>query len=214
MSSTKFLQRKRNRVLVICGSAVVAAAAVILLILFFSGKMDELFAPSLTWMSPAPVAASDRDEIVVDVVLSSLPDRAFPAASISVDFDRNKLDFLEVKQGTMMTLGVSKLNETTYNIPIWTCDTERSNELGVVNAMYLDTTGGKFSYVQDGFNKKDKDVMLRLAFRLRDSAMAGDTYSITFRDAVIATIGGTENKTSLATSIRTLKTYPAKIVVE
>lgn len=210
---SKFFQKKRNRVLVICG-AVLLVAAIALLILFQNGVLDELFAPSITLMSPSPVSASNRDEIVIDVVLSDLPDKIYPAASLSVEFDKNKLEFVGVKQGTMMTLGDSTEDKKTYNIPIWESDTPVSNQLGEINTMYLDITGGKFAYVREGFHKKDKDILLRLIFRLRDSAQAGEIYHITVKDVVIATVGGAENRTSLATSLRTLKAYPAKIVVK
>lgn len=212
-SSRKRPHRKKGFVaFFLCAAA--AIAAIVLFLFFRGGTLDTLFAPSLTLMSPAPVSVSDREEIIVNAVLSDLPDRVFPAASISVKFDKNKLEFVEVKQGTMMTLGNSKGDEQTWNIPIWEGDVATSNRLGEVNIMYLDITGGKFAYVREGFHKNDNDILVRLAFRLKDSAGAGDIYHITVKDAVIATVGGAENNTSLATGKQTLKSYPAKIVVQ
>jgi hypothetical protein len=215
MDKTETTQGSRKkRILAFSLCAVVAIAVAASLLLFRNGAFDTLFAPSLTLMSPAPVSASDRSEIIIDAVLSDLPDRVFPAASISVDFDPNKLEFVGVKQGTMMTLGGAKGNEQTWNIPIWESDAAASNRLGEVNTMYLDMTGGQFAYIREGFQKNDHDILVRLAFRLKDSAIAGDIYHITVKDAVIATVGGAENNTSLATGKQTLKAYPAKIVVE
>lgn len=209
--TSNLFKNKRNRVLTICGAFLLIATTIFLFLR--GGGMEELFAPALTLMSPAPIAATNREEIIVDVVLSDLPDRSYPAASLSVEFDKNALEFVGVKQGTMMTLGNSTEDKITYNIPIWNSDVEVSNQLGEINTMYLDITGGKFAYVRKGFAKNDKDILLRLSFRLRDSVQAGKIYNITVKDAVLATIGGAEKRTSLATNLRTLKAYPAKIVV-
>lgn len=210
---SKFLKKKRNRVFIIC-CTVLLIAGIVLAVLLGGGVLGELFAPSITLMSPAPIAANYREEIVVDVVVSDLPDNVYPAASLSVEFDKDKLEFTGIKQGTMMTLGDSTKEKKTYNIPIWKSDIEVSNRSGEINTMYLDITGGKFAYDRDGFDEKDKNILLRLTFRLRDSVQAGEVYHITVRDAVIATIDGTENRTSLATNLRTLKAYSAKIVVK
>ncbi len=211
---SNFFQNKRNRVFTIFGAALIIVAITLVFFLFQGGGINELFAPSITLMSPEPVFASHREEIIIDVVLSHLPDRSYPAASLSVEFDKNMLEFVGVKQGTMMTLGHSTGEKKTYNIPIWKNDVEVSNQLGEINTMYLDITGGKFAYVLEGFQKNDNDILLRLSFRLRDSVQAGKIYNITVKDAVIASIGGAETRTSLATSLRTLKAYPAKIIVK
>ena len=209
---SKFFQKKRNRVITIC--VAVALIIAIVWVVFFTSILERIFAPSITLMSPAPVLVFDRGEIVVDVVMSDLPERVFPAASLSAKFDKNKLELVSVKQGTMMTLNNYSEDETTYNIPIWKSDIEAANRLGKVNTMYLDMTGGQFAYVKEGFAKEEKDILLRLVFCLRDSAKAGEVYNITVEDAVLATVGGDYDNTSLATSNRTLKAYPAKIVVK
>ena len=208
---SKFFQKKRNRVLTIC--AAVILIIVIIWLIFWGNVLDRIFAPSLTLMSPEPVLAFDRGDIVVDVVISDLPDRVFPAASLSAKFDNNKLELISVKQGTMMTLNNYSKDEKTYNIPIWKSDIAAANKMGKVNTMYLDMTGGQFAYVKEGFVKDEKDILLRLVFCLRDSAQAGEVYNITVEDAVLATVGGDENRTSLATANQTLKAYSAKIVV-
>ena len=177
---------------------------------FFKG----LFAPSITLVSPAPIESSNRNEIVVDVLVSDLPDNIYPAASISVDFDKNKLEFIGIKQGTMMTLGNKTGDKQTYNIPIWSSDPEVSNNNGQINTMYLDMTGGKHAYVKEGFNKEDKNILLRLTFKLRDSVVSGENYKLTIRDAVIATVDNDTKRTSLASNQDTLKTHSAKIVVK
>ena len=206
-----FLSNKKNRIICIVSVIIVIIACVLFL---FRGEIEELFAPSVTLISPEPIEASDRTEIVIDVKLSDLPERMFPAGSISVEFDKNKLEYLGVKQGTMMTLGDSTGEDKVYNIPIWKDNINIANENGIINAMYLDITGGKYAYVKEGFSKENKDVLLRLTFRLRDSVVSGEIYNITIRDAVMATVENSIDNTSLATSNRTLKAYHAKIVVK
>lgn len=213
LRNSAFFQNKRNCVLVIAAAAVLLATIAVTLFFLLRGHGDALFAPTLTLLSPAPVSADNREEINIDVVLSELPDRVFPAASLSVRFDKNKLEFLGVRQGTMMTLGQSTQEEITYNIPIWENNVTVANQTGEINTMYLDITGGTFAYVAEGFAKQEKDILLRLRFRLRDSVQAGEVFDITVSDAVIAAVGGAQSRTSLATSLRTLKAYSAKIVV-
>lgn len=203
---------KINRIITICIS-VAFVVTTILLIIFRGSIFSGLLSPALTLMSPASLSVSNREEIIIDVVLSDLPDRVYPAASLSVEFDKNKLEFLGTKQGTMMTLGDSTGDKTNYNIPIWSSDVEVSNQLGRINTMYLDITGGNYAYVLEGFAKNESDVLLRLCFKLRDSVQSGEVYDITVNDAVIATVGGAETRTSLATDLRTLRVYHAKIVI-
>lgn len=210
---SKFLSKKRNRILCL----IIIIAMIIIPICIYLFKKDivkELFAPSIILSSPKPVEASNKDEILVDVKLSSLPKNLYPAASISVLFDQNKLEFIGVKQGTMMTLGKANSGQTAYSIPIWKSDIDVSNVYGQINTMYLDITGGTYAYTHEGYHKIKKNILLRLAFRLRDSAQSGDIYNLTIRDAVIATNDNEKNRTSLATSNRTLKAYHAKVIVK
>ncbi len=210
---SEFLSKKRNRIICLIAFIIIIIVP-ICIYLAKKGIVNELFAPSIILSSPKPIEASNRDEILVDVKLSSLPKNLYPAASISVIFDQNKLEFLGVKQGTMMTLGKANSGQAAYSIPIWKSDIAVSNVNGQINTMYLDITGGTYAYTHEGFNKTKKNILLRLAFRLRDSTQSGDIYNLTIKDAVIATADNEKNRTSLATSNRTLKAYHAKIIVK
>jgi hypothetical protein len=203
---------KVNRIITI-SVAVIFVAAIAVLFIFRGTIFAEFSAPAITLMSPAPVSAENREEIVIDAVLSDLPHGVFPAASLSVDFDRNRLEFVGVRQGTMQTL--SGAGNSGFNVPIWRSDAEASNRVGRINTMYLDITGGDFAYVREGFARERQDIILRLVFRLRDSVQAGDILDIVVVDAVIAAIDGSETGASLATdpNLRTLRAYSAKIVV-
>ncbi|MDR0459635.1 MAG: hypothetical protein LBG68_04110 [Coriobacteriales bacterium] len=209
----KFWDSKRNRFLTFAAGFLLIVLAVALF--YLRGPFGDASTPSITLMSPQPVSAASRDEIVIDVVLSELPEGNYPAASLSVEFDSSKLEFVGLKQGTMMTLGnVSANGEMHYDIPLWVADIAASNQRGVVNIMYLDISGGSHAYVADGFAKGQSDIVVRLVFRLRDSAIAGNQLNITVADACFATIGGAEDGSSLATSMKTLRAYPAMIIVK
>lgn len=203
---------KRKKILISSFTAI----ALILggLGLYFSKDSNPLFKPMLSLEPPSPIEASSRDEITVDVKMSKLPKNIYPAASISVGFDNNKLKFTGVKIGTMETYGSKVLNGRDYTIPTWDCDVEQSNKKGQVNAMYLDMTAGKFAYNEGGFEKDSKDIVLRLSFKLKDSAQSGESYYLDIRDAVFATVDGDKDKSSLASSINTLKTNNCNIVVK
>ena len=79
--------------------------------------------------------------------------------------------------------------------------------------MYLDMTAGKYSYSRDGFDNEKNNVLLRLGFKLKDSVSKGEVYNIKINDAVIATINGDIDKTSLATNQKTLRYSNCKIAV-
>lgn len=206
-------QKKNYKKILVTAAVLFSTVAAVYLYTNRKVLLPEVYSPSLTLTVPPAVDVTDREEIVIDVVLSNLPENRYPASSISVEFDNNKLEFTGVKQGTMMTLG-GPSKQQTYHIPIWLCDIEASNRRGQVNTMYLDITGGDYAYVPEGFDKKDKNILLRLAFRLRDSAVRGEVYHITFEDAVIATAENARDGSSLASENRTLKLYHGKIVVK
>jgi len=164
-------------------------------------------------MPPAPLESSNREEFIVDVILSDLPKNIYPAASLTIGFDKNKLEFTGTKLGTMMTYGDTTIDGNSMNIPLWDSNVERANEIGQINTMYLDMTAGKYSYSIDGFDSEKNNVLLRLGFKLKDSVTKGEVYNIKINDAVIATINGDVNKTSLATNQKTLRANNCKIVV-
>ena len=209
-ANDKFFQEKRNRIIIVCG-AILLIIAIVFGILLEKGMLNKFFVPSIILISPEPVAANNREEIVVDVVLSGLPDGVFPTAGLSILFDRKKLEFIGVKEGTMMTLGKSIGDEKTYKTPIWKTDVDISNRLGEIHTTYSDITSGGFAYVRECFRKNHSDILLRFIFRFRDSVQAGENYSILINEAAIR---GDEGKTSLTTDLQTLKVYPAKIIAK
>ena len=186
---------------------------IVAIFIVFRAK-KELNKPVLSLIPPKPIEYSSRDEFVVDVQLSALPHNLYPAASISVTFDNTKLEFTGIKLGTMMTYGDKRANGYSFDIPQWSCNTEVSNSKGEINAMYLDTTAGKYAYCSEGFDSDKKNTVLRLGFKLKDSAISGDSYNLTFKDGVFAVIDGDESKESLAMKMGTLRTNNCRIVVK
>jgi hypothetical protein len=186
------------------GLAVLAAAALIWYL-----NWGPAGVPALVLEKPAAISAQDRDEIVVDVRLTNLPEGVYPGASLAVEFDRGKLECVGVRQGTMKTLG----GAGGFSIPIWSVDADYANREGRVNAMYLDQTGETWAYAPDGFAKGDADILLRLVFRLRDSAQAGDELDLRVKDAVLATTDNALRGSSLATADRTLRAFHTTVEV-
>jgi len=196
---------------IITGS--IGSITIALIIFIVIKLMIVIQTPIITLMPPAPLEVLNRDEFTVDVILSDLPKNIYPAASLTLGFDKNKLEFTGTKLGTMMTYGDTTIDGNSMNIPLWECNIERANEIGQINAMYLDMTAGKYSYSEKGFDKEKNNVVLRLGFKLKDSVVKGDVYNIKIHDAVIATINGDVDKTSLATNQKTLRGNSCKIAI-
>lgn len=182
--------------------------SVVVLIFFIFKRGNIILKPTLILKPPAPIAASNHEEFTVDLELSKLPSNIYPAASISIKFNKNKLEFTGIKQGTMMISG------DEFTIPIWNCNTEKCNKDGEINSMYLDMTSGKNSYCAKGFDEEKKNIVLRLGFKLRDSAISGDVYNLTFKDAIFATVDGDKDKSSLSMELDTLHIKNCKIAVK
>ena len=165
--------------------------------------IKNLSSPKLSLEGPKEkIVASNRDEIVIPAVLSKLPGNSYPAASVTIDFNKNKLEFVEIRIGTMETYDdydESKDEEPRFKIPEWVYNTETANQDGVIKAMYLDTTASKNAYSQDGFEKDKKDIPFQLVFKLKDSVIAKDKLEISISQAVFATVNGDEDKSTLST---------------
>ncbi|WP_055069934.1 cohesin domain-containing protein [Clostridium massiliamazoniense] len=159
--------------------------------------------PTLMLKGPKEeVKANSKDEIVVPVTLSKLPEGIYPAASVSIKFDSNKLEFVSLASGTMETYNdYDKKGESkaTFKVPNWTYNAKLANEEGEIKAMYLDTTVGKNAYNKDGFKKDEKDMPFKLIFKLKSSANPKDNIKIELNEAVFATETGDKDKSTLST---------------
>ena len=160
-------------------------------------------APVLSLKSPTNEITYDyKDEIVIPVTLSKLPDNSYPAANVAVSFNKNKLKFVGIKIGTMEAYDdydKSKNEEPNFKIPEWVYNTDVANQEGVIKAMYLDTTASKNAYSLDGFKKKEKDIPFQLIFKLKDSVISNDKLALNIEEATFATISGDVDKSTLST---------------
>ena len=147
-----------------------------------------------------------KEEIVIPVKLSYLPSGVYPSASISVEFDKEKLEFTGIDKGTVQNF--------SKQVPAWNVDIDVSNKSGVVNAMYLDKSSGKNSYHKSGFEKGTKDTVLNLKFKLKDAAKSKDILHLNIADAVFATVNGDTNNSSLSTLKNTMKNKNLMIEVK
>ncbi len=148
----------------------------------------------------------------VDVKITSLPEGKYPAASIAVKFDNNKLELLGTKLGTLGVANPNSSNKMDDYVPEWYSNVIGSNQSGIIKAMYLDMSSGDKSYEGRFFEKSKKDVLLRLNFKLKDTAISGDQLKLSFDDVCFAAVEGSGVK-SLSTATRTLYTKTAAITV-
>jgi hypothetical protein len=159
----------------------------------------------LTVETPQKLSASQTDTLTLDVTISELGDTLYPAMSMSLRFDPSCLEFLGIEEGNVFVTD----SQVGRKLPQWSCNPEQCNKTGLINIMYLDLTGGKEAFTQSLLAEED-NVVLRLSFRLRGSARAGDVFDLIVEDAVFA---ASDESQSLAMNQGTLKVKNGKIVV-
>ena len=206
------MEEKKNskkKVIIIIAALVLIALAVPVFFLFRDGGALSL-APAVTIETPNKMSQSDRGEFTLDVTLSDLKEgELYPAASFSMNFDANKLEFLGLEEGNVLVPCEKKANGAVTELPKWGVNVERSNEIGQINVMYLDLTGGRQAFSKDLLPDGDR-VLFRLRFKLRGSVQSGDIIEISFADAVFA---ASDEKDSLASVKNTLKTRSGRVVI-
>lgn len=187
---------------------VVVVFLTLLAVLLLGMKEEEIESdiPMLVIETPQKISKSKSEEIILDVILSSLGDAVYPAASMSISFDSSRLEFVGVMEGNVF---VRSDEETLRKLPEWNCNPEKCNQSGKINIMYLDTMGGRNAFSK-ALLSEDENVVLRLKFRLRDSASNGDVCDLIFDDAVFA---ASDEAESLAMTTNTLKVRNGKIVI-
>ena len=199
-----FLKKRWPWILGVC----ILIAAVIFL-LAQCGKSESLLSdnPILTVETPQKLSASQTEEFTLDVTISDLGNARYPAMSMSLRFDSSRLEFMGIEEGN--TFVYDDKSSAGQKLPEWNCNTEKSNETGLINIMYLDMTGGKHAFSKD-LLADTENVVLRLKFRLRGSARPGDVLDLIVEDAVFAASDETQ---SLAMTTDTLKTKNGRLVI-
>ena len=199
---------KRNKILCFIVGGAILVCAVLLCIFLISkdGEEQNKDTPTLTVETPQKLSISETDTFVLDVTVSSFGDAIYPAASMSIAFDASRLEFLGVEEGNVF---IKSDNTSGQTLPEWSYNTAACNESGRINVMYLDMTGGKNAFSKDLLHE-DNNVVLRLKFRLRGSARAGDVCDLIVEDAVFAASDETQ---SLAMTTNTLTVKNGKLVI-
>ena len=200
--------KKRKKWPWIVGACVLAVAVGVSLF-FLLQKGAVLGKPVLEVETPQKISLSQGKEFVLDVTISDFGEAIYPAAGMSIAFDSSCLEFLGVEEGNVFITGDENGMGQARQLPDWNCNVEKSNELGLINIMYLDMTGGKYAFCRE-LLAEGNNVVLRLRFRLRGSAGVGDVYELVVEDAVFAASDETK---SLAMTRDTLKTKNGKIVI-
>lgn len=189
--------------------ALILAAMIIGLVLFLilGNRGASALTPAVTIETPDKMAANDHEPFSLELQLSTLKKERYPAASFSISFDPAKLEFLGIGEGNVLIN--NNENSSGTALPEWSVNVEQSNEVGVINILYLDMTGGRYAFSKELLQEKG-NVILLLNFRLRGSVRKGDILELSLDDAVFA---ATDETKSLASISGTLKTANGRIVI-
>ena len=201
-----WLKRNKKICFIVGGVLVVCTVLLCIFLIPKDGGEQNKDTPTLTVETPQKLSISDTDTFVLDVTVSSFGDAIYPAASMSIAFDASRLEFLGIEEGNVF---IKSDNTSGQTLPEWSYNTAACNESGRINVMYLDMTGGKNAFSKD-LLADDNNVVLRLKFRLRGSARAGDVCDLIVEDAVFAASDETQ---SLAMTTNTLTVKNGKLVI-
>lgn len=210
LSIVAVMKEHKKKLIVLVLAVVLVAGGVL-----FYPREEKV--PTLTLVSPKDkITVNTESEVIIPAVLSALPDELFSAASVVISFDKNKLEFVGMKIGTMQTYDdydETKDEEKRYKNPEWSYNVELANQEGEIRAMYLDMTAGKNSYSLDGYQENVQDIPFQLVFKVKDSVIKNEELTISIEEAVFATINGDVDKTTLSTkdNYSTLRTSNAII---
>ena len=201
-----WLKRNKKICFIVGGVLVVCTVLLCIFLIPKDGGEQNKDTPTLTVETPQKLSISDTDTFVLDVTVSSFGDAIYPAASMSIAFDASRLEFLGIEEGNVF---IKSDNTSGQTLPEWSYNTAACNESGRINVMYLDMTGGKNAFSKNLLHE-DNNVVLRLKFRLRGSARAGDVCDLIVEDAVFAASDETQ---SLAMTTNTLTVKNGKLVI-
>ena len=201
----EWIKNHKKRCFIIGGASLLAITVLCVVLFVWGDDIANLGKPILTVETPQKLSVSETDIFSVDVTISAMGDALYPAASMRIAFDPSRLEFLGIGEGNVFVL-----DETVSQaLPVWSCNADACNKTGYINVMYLDITGGRHAFSAD-LLAEEYNVVLRLNFRLRGSARAGDVYDLTVEDAVFA---ASDEAQSLATAAETLRIRHGRIVI-
>lgn len=152
------------------------------------------------------LSINDKDTFKLKLKMSQIPSNIYSSASFSISFDKNKVEFVDIEKGDILTY--------SSNSPSWEYDVKASNKRGQANIMYLDSTGGKESFTSKSIVEERKNNILILEFKLKDDVESGDNISFKIKDAVFATVNGDKDNSSLSTKNKNIKFEDCNIKIE
>ncbi|MCC3867457.1 cohesin domain-containing protein [Terrisporobacter mayombei] len=152
------------------------------------------------------LSMNNKDAFKLKLKMSQIPSNIYSSASFSISFDKDKVEFIDIKKGDISTF--------SSNSPSWQYDVKASNKRGQANIMYLDSTGGKESFTSKSIVSEEKNNVLILEFKLKDNVESGENISFKIKDAVFATVNGDKDNSSLSTKNKNIKFEDCNIKIE
>lgn len=152
------------------------------------------------------LSKNNKNTFKLKLKMSQIPSNIYSSASFSISFDKNKVEFVDIEKGDILTY--------SSNSPSWEYDVKASNKRGQANIMYLDSTGGKESFTSKSIVEERKNNILILEFKLKDDVDSGENISFKIKDAVFATVNGDKDNSSLSTKNKNIKFEDCNIKIE
>ncbi|WP_419726665.1 cohesin domain-containing protein [Terrisporobacter petrolearius] len=152
------------------------------------------------------LSKNNKNTFKLKLKMSQIPSNIYSSASFSISFDKNKVEFVDIEKGDILTY--------SSNSPSWEYDVKASNKRGQANIMYLDSTGGKESFTSKSIVEESKNNILILEFKLKDDVESGENISFKIKDAVFATVNGDKDNSSLSTKNKNIKFDDCNIKIE
>ncbi|MDU4859387.1 MAG: cohesin domain-containing protein [Terrisporobacter othiniensis] len=152
------------------------------------------------------LSKNNKNTFKLKLKMSQIPSNIYSSASFSISFDKNKVEFVDIEKGDILTY--------SSNSPSWEYDVKASNKRGQVNIIYLDSTGGKESFTSKSIVEESKNNILILEFKLKDDVESGENISFKIKDAVFATVNGDKDNSSLSTKNKNIKFEDCNIKIE
>ncbi|SFI99210.1 Cohesin domain-containing protein [Terrisporobacter glycolicus] len=152
------------------------------------------------------LSKNNKNTFKLKLKMSQIPSNIYSSASFSISFDKNKVEFVDIEKGDILTY--------SSNSPSWEYDVKASNKRGQANIIYLDSTGGKESFTSKSIVEERKNNILILEFKLKDDVESGENISFKIKDAVFATVNGDKDNSSLSTKNKNIKFEDCNIKIE
>lgn len=161
---------------------------------------------SISLKGDSILSKNNKNTFKLKLKMSQIPSNIYSSASFSISFDKNKVEFVDIEKGDILTY--------SSNSPSWEYDVKASNKRGQANIMYLDSTGGKESFTSKSILEERKNNILILEFKLKDDVESGENISFKIKDAVFATVNGDKDNSSLSTKNKNIKFEDCNIKIE